>query len=102
MSERDKAAVPPAGKPKASPYNRRSIPQGIADLTSVPAFRPIKNDRDRDGKWIIRYFLFDDAAAGDFARKNVLSGGWRDLGLIASSARIRRSRSSSSGTSTAR
>src|SRR5687768_13432968 len=87
MPEGTKAAGPPAAKPAASRYNRRSIPQGIIDLTSVPAFRPVKNDRGRDGRWVIRYHLFDDADAAAFARGNMLACPSRESGMLARSAR---------------
>jgi hypothetical protein len=77
------------GENEAAPSscNRCSVAEGIIDLTSEPAFRPIRRDRDRDGRWVIRYYLFDAADAAAFARKNVLAGSSRECGMMAPSAR---------------
>jgi hypothetical protein len=57
----------------ASRQNSNSIPQGIIDLTSERAFRPLYHDREANGRWIIRYCLFDDDAAARFRQRTFAS-----------------------------
>src|SRR5947208_16337432 len=67
--------------PQASPRKQGLTAQGIIDLTSEPTFRPIHVNRDPNGKWVIRYYLFDALAASTFAQQNQISSHAREFGL---------------------